>query len=294
MGQVITCDDDNPCTTDACEPGAGACVNAAIEGCCQDPGDCGLGAVCIDQMCNLVLCQACTDDSECGHEGSCVTLPSGGRCLALCDEEVAACPPGYQCGDVSGSADPVCVPEEGDCVCTKAASLVCQGAVIVAVDSCGAVEALEACLNGCVEGPTGARCCPDGTEPRDGDCGEDVVADEGADAGPEPVAEPVPEPAAEIPSAAETPAAADAESDAGASGDSEDDGARHQSGSRDEGCATGGMEPSAMLMTALLMMLLGRIRRERARACARRGVGDRGNCFDATGLPASRRASRSP
>ena len=66
VGQALNCDDDNPCTEDACQPYTGECISLPNldGGCCEKDEDCDDGL-------------SCTTDT-CGPGGVCSNL--GGPC----------------------------------------------------------------------------------------------------------------------------------------------------------------------------------------------------------------------
>jgi hypothetical protein len=87
------CSDDDPCTTDSCDPNLGDCVHVPVPGCKKPEGSCFTQADCDDA-------DPCTDDSCIGKTGACnhsprLTCLTGNRCVAatgLC--QAGVCIPG--------------------------------------------------------------------------------------------------------------------------------------------------------------------------------------------------------
>jgi hypothetical protein len=83
-GPPPDCDDDNPCTDDACNAAAG-CVHAPNAAPCDDGNLCTQGDVCVEGRCTggpRAECDdgnACTDDS-CDPAAGCEHTDNGGRC----------------------------------------------------------------------------------------------------------------------------------------------------------------------------------------------------------------------
>ena len=147
------CDDDNPCSADACDAGTCAYVSVA-NGCCVSASDCKPGQSCLDNQClgggtpGGILCKT-DDDCEgalgpielcmreaCGDEGICVVERADG----------AACDDGDPC------------TEDGHCLagaCEKGAAVSCDDQDPCTDDSCGAA--------GCEHSPNAAP-CDDGDE----------------------------------------------------------------------------------------------------------------------------------
>jgi hypothetical protein len=119
------CDDNSPCTTDLCVPGAGGCVHAALEGthegwrCCKTDEQCQDGEPCTVDVCvkDAAFCTASLldDGTPCNDGLACITdeACAAGVCTgaeAQCDDDVD-CTLDY-CGEPGG-----CVNEPKDSVC---------------------------------------------------------------------------------------------------------------------------------------------------------------------------------
>ncbi len=117
-GTLISCDDKNPCTQDACEAKAG-CTHKVTSGPCSDSNPCSVGDLCDGSTCKAgtgtLGCEdnnACTDDSckggkGCVHtatkapcnDGEACTTPdtcTGGACVGI---KTSMCP---KCNNLFG------------------------------------------------------------------------------------------------------------------------------------------------------------------------------------------------
>ncbi len=184
----VACDDENPCTVDACD-GDGACTHTeSAPGCCvtdaECPGEdalpCATG-VCLDGTCTLDASACCEGDEACPGDPArpCATpVCQGGFCgldeSACC--EATGCDDGEVCtvdtcqadGACAHEVDPACCEADEDCEVGQACeTATCQdGACVVDASECCA-EASE-----CPGPEPGSECqvptCTDGV------CGFDV------------------------------------------------------------------------------------------------------------------------
>ena len=74
MGTVINCDDDNPCTTDSCDP-AGGCVYSFNSSTCDDDDPCTVGDACV-----MGSCTGTQVPCDCQDDGDCLELEDGDVC----------------------------------------------------------------------------------------------------------------------------------------------------------------------------------------------------------------------
>ncbi|MFH1532223.1 MAG: hypothetical protein ABIK09_15970 [Pseudomonadota bacterium] len=81
-GPPMSCDDNNPCTADSCDPVLG-CSFPAQDGPCDDGNACTSGEVCTDGVCGSGAPVVCTDDNVCTTE---ICLPGLG-CITTFNEE---------------------------------------------------------------------------------------------------------------------------------------------------------------------------------------------------------------
>ncbi len=119
LGQVVSCDDGDICTTNTCDPKTG-CVTTLNSLPCNDGNACTAGDVCSQGKCagSPLVCNdanLCTDDS-CDTGKGCLFVPNA-----------AACDDGNACttGDVCSQGK-----------CTFAGSIACDDADVCTTDSC--------------------------------------------------------------------------------------------------------------------------------------------------------------
>ena len=62
-GAALACDDENPCTADACDISSG-CIHEPTDGACNDADICTLDDICIDGVCSSLDSLSCTDDEN--------------------------------------------------------------------------------------------------------------------------------------------------------------------------------------------------------------------------------------
>ena len=180
------CDDEDPCTTDSCDPAAG-CLHALASGvACDDKNACTLGDLCAEGICqpggSTLACDdgnVCTDDS-CDIDNGCLNQPleNDTPCLAdphsVCLDGECTCVPdcaGKTCGnDGCGNSCGTC-PEGESCQAGQ-----CE--VVCGDGQCAAGEEDQCncpgdCMGGCAGCCQGAV-CKAGT--LNGDCGKSGVA----------------------------------------------------------------------------------------------------------------------
>ena len=115
LGAPLDCDDDNPCTADACDPVAG-CTQAPLIEACDDGDACTLGDVCVDGACAsgavALTCDdgdPCTDDA-CDPVEGCVYVAND----ASCDDE-DACTVDDVCQDAACQGTPLVCDDSDYC-----------------------------------------------------------------------------------------------------------------------------------------------------------------------------------
>ena len=126
-GAPVTCDDQSPCTVDACDPVSGCTKTPLPGGVCDDGNACTQGDSCAGGFCTgaLVVCDdqnACTSDS-CDPADGCQTQPAAAG--APCDDGNActaddACEAGQCVGTDTGcecEVDADCAPFEDNDLC---------------------------------------------------------------------------------------------------------------------------------------------------------------------------------
>jgi hypothetical protein len=186
LGQPRDCGDQNPCSTDACDPATGLCTHAPDSGtACDDGNPCT-----IEDSCAIGVCQGevlpcddanpCTSDTCDPQTGECASTPlDGGACdggspcfdnsvcvAGLCAGDAPDCDDGDPCTTDSCSATVGCEHQvwTGECddgdPCTAADTCVggtCAGAGLDCSDDVACTE--DSCEFGeCVHSPDAASC----------------------------------------------------------------------------------------------------------------------------------------
>ena len=132
LGAIASCDDGNPCTSDACDPATG-CKSQAAPGACSDANPCTLGDACEAGSCKSGTVKDCNDSNGCTQD-SC-NLASGD-----CDH-LGAKLEGTPC-DADGS---VCTQADA-CKggqCSKGAALNCDDGNPCTADTCDSIKGCE-------------------------------------------------------------------------------------------------------------------------------------------------------
>jgi uncharacterized repeat protein (TIGR01451 family) len=156
-GSPVTCNDGNPCTTDACDPATGACTSTAIA--CDDGNPCTTDT-CGAAAGGCVFTPApagstCNDGDPCTTGDACVPVP--GNPNPICQGTA-------KCADADPCTADACDPATGACVSTP---IVCDDDNPCTLDSCQGgtcvatpIPAGAACDDGnlCT---TGGTCQPD-------------------------------------------------------------------------------------------------------------------------------------
>ncbi len=170
-GAAIKCDDQNFCTDDSCEPGAG-CVNANNSAPCDDGDVCSVLDACENGSCqpgNQIGCDdgnVCTDD-WCDANSGCQHSPTPGLC-----NDGNACTTADSCVDGECAGGPVLVcNDENVCTddkCDENAG--CQyTANSAACEDGNACTVSDQCQGGKCS-PGGAKNCNDDIECTDDSC----------------------------------------------------------------------------------------------------------------------------
>ncbi|MCA9601744.1 MAG: hypothetical protein KC417_06965 [Myxococcales bacterium] len=101
-GQPISCDDQNPCTDDSCDPARG-CVHANNTNACNDGDACTEGDMCVGGSCggtsvecddgNACTADGCNPDSGCTHKNLDTECDDGAWCTGAdrCDPGTGTC-----------------------------------------------------------------------------------------------------------------------------------------------------------------------------------------------------------
>ena len=163
VGAPLTCADDEPCTTDSCDPATG-CVFAPNALACDDGNDCTDDDACAAGACvgsPSPACQ-CTTDADCDdmEDGDLCngTLRCQGNQCVVDPITLVICPA------ASGCTEHACVPQTGVCVEVKAADGTgCDdGNACTLVDQCDEGQCKGASPKICDDGNL---CTSDGCDP---------------------------------------------------------------------------------------------------------------------------------
>ncbi len=160
VGSAISCDDDNPCTSEMCDTELG-CLSEYVSSPCDDLNPCTFSDTCLAGEC-VGLPGLC----ECSSDDDCAGITEGNLCLGTwyCDKSASP----YQCVQVPGSAvkcpaaegvdkqcyENVCDPATGEC----ASAPHNQGQPCDDGDLC---TAGEQCVDGVCVGGVSVNCADD-------------------------------------------------------------------------------------------------------------------------------------
>ena len=205
VGNPIVCDDDDPCTDDACD-GLGGCLFENNESACDDGDPCTVADQCSDGSC-LGVSVSC----DCQVDEDCLPLEDEDVCNGVLECNTSKLP--YRCGIVPGSLVVCPEPEGVDAICLKTTcspesgecgfefdheGFACEDGDLCTVgDSCAEGVCVSGVATNCNDGnpctddscdPTGGCLHVDNTEPcNDGDtcttgdaCAGGVCVGEGA------------------------------------------------------------------------------------------------------------------
>jgi hypothetical protein len=200
VGAPVSCDDENPCTLDTCDPASG-CGHAAIAGVCEAGDPCRGPDTCVEGACVEGPAVACDDKNDCTSDAcegtkGCVYTPVSGGC-----DDNDVCTTGDHCQ--SGLCAPTGALDCNDndpCTADSCNRLSgCEHASAAdgtACDDGDPCTAADQCTGGACAGTDTGVCfsCPDGTcnEPSEtckscpedcGDCPPDCVLADGIGCG---------------------------------------------------------------------------------------------------------------
>jgi hypothetical protein len=147
-GKPTACEDNNPCTTETCDPGQG-CKNVVNTLACDDGNACTLGDACSGGACVPGQAAACSDGNPCTDDAC---LPKSGCSFT---NNAAACNDGNVCTGSDACKGGVCLP---------GAATSCDDGNPCTTDTCDPGQ-------GCVHA-AGSSPCDDGNPCTQGDvCG---------------------------------------------------------------------------------------------------------------------------
>ncbi len=191
-GNTISCDDNNACTTDACNPETGTCSYQPNTKPCSDGNACTANDTCTLGKCKGGPMATCASDQPCNkafcnpETGKCEQKPAPGKCDdgdacttgdtckgGNCDAEPLDCDDGNTCTDDSCLGKTGCVHKANAAGCSDTGACkagVCKGGKCQVGDKTGCEDnnpcTKDACVDkkGCVFTPL-----KDGTGCGDGD-----------------------------------------------------------------------------------------------------------------------------
>jgi len=123
-GDLLACDDGNPCTSDSCDPAVG-CVHASVAGPCDDGNSCTTDDACVNGVCKGIGSLQCDDANPCTldlclADGGCEHSPMDVGC-----SDGDPCTVNDQCvGGMCASGTPVSCEDGSPCTADS-----CQGGV---------------------------------------------------------------------------------------------------------------------------------------------------------------------
>ncbi len=122
---VLNCDDGNPCTDDACDPGTG-CTHAANTIPCNDGNPCTTGDTCANSSClgegdldcndgNPCTNDSCSPLTGCSHAPNTIPCNDGNACTTgdVCADSACAGPGVLNCDDGKVCTDDWCEADSG-------------------------------------------------------------------------------------------------------------------------------------------------------------------------------------
>ena len=124
-GQLVNCNDGNPCTDDSCDPDSG-CLNVPNQADCDDQDACTTSDTCIDGVCggldpvncddqNVCTGDSCQSASGCLHEPLSAQCNDGNACTKsdTCLEGVCVAGAPVSCDDSNPCTADGCSPAQG-------------------------------------------------------------------------------------------------------------------------------------------------------------------------------------
>ncbi|HIA03605.1 MAG TPA: hypothetical protein EYN66_17145 [Myxococcales bacterium] len=120
---VLTCDDDNVCTSNACDPKVG-CVFAPQDGECYDGNLCSTTGSCLMGQCTGIVAVSCPAPDACHLDGQCIQAT--GKCVFPNNADSTLCDDGNACTSPDVCSAGVC----------NGSSIICDDGNPCTVDSC--------------------------------------------------------------------------------------------------------------------------------------------------------------
>ena len=142
-GEELACDDDNPCTDDACSPQSG-CIHLPNDAECTDLNECTVGDHCAGGECVITGMLTCDDGNICTND-NCDPIQG---CITSANSQ--PCDDGDVCTDGDICTDGTCVP--GNAVLCPDDGNPCTAELCDPADGCTFELVPDCCGNGVVEG----------------------------------------------------------------------------------------------------------------------------------------------
>lgn len=145
-----SCDDNNPCTSDACDNSTGQCTHTPTSGTCDDGNACTMSDHCVNGACagTVVNCDdgnPCTDDTcnsltGCIHTNNTAACDDGDACTLndTCANGACVGGPRRNCNDSNPCTADSCNPATG-CVHTNDNTVCCANGMQCANGACGSI-----------------------------------------------------------------------------------------------------------------------------------------------------------
>ena len=190
-GVTLDCDDQNPCTDDACGPQG--CVHTPNTNPCDDQNACTSESACLDGVCQATATVVCDDENPCttdicdpatgcGAVNHALPCDDGDVCTLGDQCADGACVPGttpLACDDQNGCTDDACDAELG-CTYVPTSSACDDGNDCTVMDVCSEGQCMGAGSLACDDGnPCTVDSCLS-----DGGCAHEAVAGSCSDGDP--------------------------------------------------------------------------------------------------------------
>lgn len=109
-GNLLFCDDNNPCTLDSCPSAGQPCLHQPLAGCCETAADCDDGSPCTADLCSAGTCEnldfCCGTDDECDDGDDACTAEAcvNGQCEYVLLQSENCCMESLRSENFDGSA----------------------------------------------------------------------------------------------------------------------------------------------------------------------------------------------
>ena len=175
----VTCDDQNTCTDDSCDPAKG-CVHTNNTLACDDKSLCTSGDTCAAGVCSgkATVCDdknVCTNDScnpatgNCVFDGNTAACDDGNACTSgdICGGGSCQAGSAKSCDDANPCTDDACDPKTGTCGYTNNTAGCDDGNPCTSGDTCAAGKCTKSTAATCDDGN---GCTNDACDPATGQC----------------------------------------------------------------------------------------------------------------------------